>query len=194
MTRDFPIGHRISLPRHFPEPLVLESDRSIGAGCECQVRLASGKPEEATIPAQASGAEPLRGQAASGELQAARGSESSTAPPPATSGRADRPPKASTSRVEDPDVVAAPFTMAVESPPTNHQNSPASAMGRFRPKGTISFPLISFARGRQARHGLPQLELEISFPVMDSGNKKAREGTRPTVNNEPGNTRISHIH
>lgn len=36
----FPIGQRIALPGHFPDPVVLESVRLIGAGCECRVRLA----------------------------------------------------------------------------------------------------------------------------------------------------------
>jgi len=46
---DFPIGQRISLPGHFPEPVVLESVRSIGAGYECRVRLADGTPDEAIL-------------------------------------------------------------------------------------------------------------------------------------------------
>jgi SNF2 family DNA or RNA helicase len=49
MTRDFPIGQRINLPGHFPEPVVLESVRSIGAGYECRVRLADGTPDEAIL-------------------------------------------------------------------------------------------------------------------------------------------------
>ena len=44
---EFPSGQRISLPGHFPEPVVLESVRSIGAGYECRVRLADGTPDEA---------------------------------------------------------------------------------------------------------------------------------------------------
>ena len=49
MTHNFPIGQRISLPGHFPEPVVLESVRSIGAGYECRVRLADGTPDEAIL-------------------------------------------------------------------------------------------------------------------------------------------------
>ena len=49
MTHNFPIGRRISLPGHFPEPVVLESVRSIGAGYECRVRLADGTPDEAIL-------------------------------------------------------------------------------------------------------------------------------------------------
>jgi len=48
-TRDFPIGQRISLPGHFPGPVVLESVRSIGAGYECRVRLSDGTPDEAIL-------------------------------------------------------------------------------------------------------------------------------------------------
>ena len=47
--RDFPIGQRISLPGHFPEPVVLEAVRSIGAGYELRVRLADGTPDEAIL-------------------------------------------------------------------------------------------------------------------------------------------------
>lgn len=46
----FPIGHRITLPGHFPEPVVLESVRPIGAGYECRVRLADGTPDETILP------------------------------------------------------------------------------------------------------------------------------------------------
>jgi len=45
----FPIGQRINLPGHFPEPVVLESVRSIGAGYECRVRLTDGIPDEAIL-------------------------------------------------------------------------------------------------------------------------------------------------
>jgi len=45
----FPIGQRISLPGHFPEPVTLESVRSIGTGYECRVRLADGTPDEAIL-------------------------------------------------------------------------------------------------------------------------------------------------
>ena len=45
----FPIGQRIDLPGHFPEPVVLESVRSIGSGYECRVRLSDGTPDEAII-------------------------------------------------------------------------------------------------------------------------------------------------
>ena len=47
--REFPVGQRVSLPGHFPEPVVLESVRSIGAGYECRVRLADGSPDEAIL-------------------------------------------------------------------------------------------------------------------------------------------------
>jgi len=47
--RSFPIGHRICLPGHFPEPVLLESIRSIGTGYECRVRLANGTPDEAIL-------------------------------------------------------------------------------------------------------------------------------------------------
>ncbi|HQK75794.1 MAG TPA: DEAD/DEAH box helicase, partial [Candidatus Hydrogenedentes bacterium] len=43
----FPLGQRISLPGHFPEPVVLESVRSLGSGYECRVRLSDGTPDEA---------------------------------------------------------------------------------------------------------------------------------------------------
>jgi len=50
MTDDqFPIGQRISLPGHFPEPVVLEAVRPIGAGYECRVRLLDGTPDEAIL-------------------------------------------------------------------------------------------------------------------------------------------------
>jgi hypothetical protein len=35
----FPIGQRVTLPGHFPEPVVLEAVRPIGAGYECRVHL-----------------------------------------------------------------------------------------------------------------------------------------------------------
>ena len=47
--QDFPIGQRIALPGHFPEPVVLESVRSLGAGYECRVRLSDGTPDEAIL-------------------------------------------------------------------------------------------------------------------------------------------------
>lgn len=48
MTRDeFPIGQRIKLPGHFPEPVILEGVRAIGEGFECRVRLLGGTPDEA---------------------------------------------------------------------------------------------------------------------------------------------------
>jgi hypothetical protein len=49
--RDFPIGQRVGLPGHFPEPVVLESVRPIGAGYECRVRLPDGGLEEVVISA-----------------------------------------------------------------------------------------------------------------------------------------------
>ena len=45
----FPIGQRINFPGHFPEPVVLESVRSIGVGYECRVRLTDGTPDEAIL-------------------------------------------------------------------------------------------------------------------------------------------------
>jgi len=46
---NFPIGQRVILPGHFPEPVVLEFVRSIGAGYECRVRLPDGTPDEAIL-------------------------------------------------------------------------------------------------------------------------------------------------
>jgi hypothetical protein len=57
----FPIGHRVMLPGHFPEPVVLEAVRPIGAGYECRVRLPDGSPDEAILSADE--AELLFGQA-----------------------------------------------------------------------------------------------------------------------------------
>ena len=45
----FPIGHRIELPGHFAEPVVLESVRPLGGGYECRVRLADGAPDETIL-------------------------------------------------------------------------------------------------------------------------------------------------
>ncbi len=45
----FPIGQRINLPDHFPEPVVLEAVRPIGDGFECRVRLADGSPDETIL-------------------------------------------------------------------------------------------------------------------------------------------------
>src|SRR5258705_5928373 len=47
----FPIGLRIHLPGHFPEPVTLEAVRPIGTGYECRVRLADGSPDEAILSA-----------------------------------------------------------------------------------------------------------------------------------------------
>lgn len=47
--QEFPIGQRIQLPGHFPEAVLLESVRSIGAGYECRVRLPDGTPDEAIL-------------------------------------------------------------------------------------------------------------------------------------------------
>ncbi len=49
MPPDFPIGQRVSLPGHFPEPVVLESVRSIGTAYECRVRLPDGTLDEAIL-------------------------------------------------------------------------------------------------------------------------------------------------
>jgi hypothetical protein len=45
----FPIGQRISLPGHFPEPVLLEAVRPIGHGFECRVRLSDGTPDETIL-------------------------------------------------------------------------------------------------------------------------------------------------
>jgi len=47
--RQFPIGQRIDLPGHFAEPVLLESVRPIGQGCECRVRLPDGTLEEVVL-------------------------------------------------------------------------------------------------------------------------------------------------
>ena len=47
----FPIGQRVTLPGHFPQPVVLEAVRPIGAGYECRVRLPDGSPDEAILSA-----------------------------------------------------------------------------------------------------------------------------------------------
>ncbi len=39
IPEQFPIGARITLPGHFPEPVVLEAVRSLGSSYECRVRL-----------------------------------------------------------------------------------------------------------------------------------------------------------
>jgi hypothetical protein len=43
-THRFPIGQKLSLPGHFPEPVMLEGIRSIGDGFACRVRLPDGTP------------------------------------------------------------------------------------------------------------------------------------------------------
>lgn len=45
----FPIGQRVILPGHFPDSVVLEAVRPIGAGYECRVRLLDGTPDEAIL-------------------------------------------------------------------------------------------------------------------------------------------------
>src|SRR2546428_5566957 len=45
----FPIGQRVNLPGHFPDPVVLEAVRPIGSGYECRVRLLDGTPDEAIL-------------------------------------------------------------------------------------------------------------------------------------------------
>src|SRR5262249_7208600 len=47
--QQFPIGRRITLPGHFAEPVILESVRLLGEGCECRVRLSDGTPDEAIL-------------------------------------------------------------------------------------------------------------------------------------------------
>jgi len=47
--KQFPIGQRITLPGHFPQPVVLEAVRPIGSGYECRVRLLDGTPDEAIL-------------------------------------------------------------------------------------------------------------------------------------------------
>ncbi|MGQ9762231.1 MAG: helicase-related protein [Thermogutta sp.] len=49
VDRHFPIGQRIDLPGHFAEPVLLESVRPIGQGCECRVRLPDGTLEEVVL-------------------------------------------------------------------------------------------------------------------------------------------------
>ena len=61
-TGTFPIGQRVTLAGHFPEPVVLEAVRPIGAGYECRVRLSDGSPDEAILSADE--AELLFGQMA----------------------------------------------------------------------------------------------------------------------------------
>jgi len=56
----FPIGQRVTLPGHFPEPVVLEAVRRLGAGYECRVRLRDGTPDEAILSPEE--AETLAGQ------------------------------------------------------------------------------------------------------------------------------------
>src|SRR5262245_41218428 len=68
-TRDFPIGQRVKLPGHFPEPVLLEAVRPIGAGYECRVRLPDGSPDEAIVSADE--AEVLFGQTATGPAKVA---------------------------------------------------------------------------------------------------------------------------
>jgi hypothetical protein len=60
-VNQFPIGQRVSLPGHFPEPVVLEAVRPIGSGFECRVRLLDGTPDEAILSAEEAAA--LTGQA-----------------------------------------------------------------------------------------------------------------------------------
>lgn len=48
-THVFPIGQRIQLPGHFPEPVVLEAARALGSGYECRVRLHDGTLDEVVI-------------------------------------------------------------------------------------------------------------------------------------------------
>jgi hypothetical protein len=45
----FPLGQRVSLPRHFLEPVTLEGIRFIGSGYECRVRLSDGTPDETIL-------------------------------------------------------------------------------------------------------------------------------------------------
>ena len=49
---EFPIGQRISLPGHFPEPVVLEAVRPVGSSYECRVRLPDGTPDETILSAE----------------------------------------------------------------------------------------------------------------------------------------------
>jgi hypothetical protein len=67
--REFPIGQRVTLPGHFPEPVVLEAVRPIGAGYECRVRLPDGSPDEAILSADE--AEGLFGQTTTGTVKIA---------------------------------------------------------------------------------------------------------------------------
>ncbi|MBN1459426.1 MAG: DEAD/DEAH box helicase family protein [Armatimonadetes bacterium] len=45
----FPLGQKVRLPGHFPEPVVLQGVRPIGSGYECRVRLLDGTPDEAIL-------------------------------------------------------------------------------------------------------------------------------------------------
>ncbi len=55
IPEQFPIGARITLPGHFPEPVVLEAVRSLGSSYECRVRLADGTPDEAVLSDEEAG-------------------------------------------------------------------------------------------------------------------------------------------
>jgi hypothetical protein len=49
IDNQFPIGQRIHLAGHFPQPVVLESVRCVGEGFECRVRLLNGTLDEAIL-------------------------------------------------------------------------------------------------------------------------------------------------
>src|SRR3990172_4328530 len=70
-TSEHPIGQRILLPGHFPEPVVLESVRSLGAGFECRVRLPDGTPDEAILSQEE--AETIFGRTVGGDAKLTTG-------------------------------------------------------------------------------------------------------------------------
>jgi len=47
VEKQYPVGQRAQLPRHFAEQVVLEAVRLIGAAYECRVQLQDGTPDEA---------------------------------------------------------------------------------------------------------------------------------------------------
>lgn len=51
-TIHFPIGHKIRLPGHFNEPVILEAVRQIVGGFELRVRLSDGSLDEAILSSE----------------------------------------------------------------------------------------------------------------------------------------------
>ena len=66
-SEPFPIGQRVTMPGHFPEPITLESVRPLGSGYECRVRLPDGTPDEAILSADE--AQTIFGQATDQETR-----------------------------------------------------------------------------------------------------------------------------